>query len=64
MADVERHIKMTVRLSKDEEAIRDLLEVHLGTDGNSVMRQGMLDLARREGIKPPETTKRARPRKA
>lgn len=50
MADVERHKKMTVRLSDDEEAMRDLLEVQLGTDGNSVMRQGMLEIARRLGF--------------
>jgi hypothetical protein len=50
MAATERNIKMTVRLTRDEETIRKLLEVHLGTDGNSVMRQGMLDLARKEGV--------------
>lgn len=50
MADVERHKKMTVRLSDDEEAMRDFLEIHLGTDGNSVMRQGMLEIARRLGF--------------
>lgn len=47
-----RPVKMTVRLSADEEKIRKLLETHLGVDGNGVMRHGMLDLARREGIVP------------
>ena len=57
-----RPVKMTVRLSADEEKIRKLLETHLGVDGNGVMRHGMLDLARREGIKPPETEIRPDPK--
>lgn len=57
-----RPVKMTVRLSAEEEKIRNMLEIHLGIDGNGVMRLGMLDLARREGIKPPETEIRPDPK--
>lgn len=57
-----RTVKMTVRLSADEEKIRKRLETHLGVDGNGVMRQGMLDLARREGISLPETEKAPNPK--
>lgn len=41
---------MTIRLSDDEEKLRDLLADHLGIDGSGVMRQGLLKLAREEGI--------------
>lgn len=41
---------MTLRLSDDEERLRDALANHLGTDGSGVMRQGLLKLARDEGI--------------
>lgn len=44
---------MTVRLSEDEEAYREALELHLGTDGSSVMRMGLLKLGRSEGIEFP-----------
>jgi tetrahydromethanopterin S-methyltransferase subunit H len=54
MAATERNVKMTVRLSRDEETIRKLLEIRLGTDGNSVMRQGMLEMAERKGIHLPQ----------
>ena len=46
----ERPRKMTIRLSDDEERLRDLLADHLGIDGSGVMRQGLLKLAREEGI--------------
>ena len=48
---------MTVRLSDDELAIREALEIDTGGDGNSVMRQGMIDLAKLRGIKPPQKEK-------
>lgn len=41
---------MTIRLSDDEQELRDALEVHLGTDGSGVMRQGLLKLGRDEGF--------------
>lgn len=44
---------MTLRLSEHEWAIKDALELDMGTDGNSVMRQGMLDLAKLRGVKVP-----------
>lgn len=50
MHPVERPHKMTLRLSDDEEKLRDALATHLGTDGSGVMRQGLLKLAREEGI--------------
>ena len=46
---------MTLRLSDEEEQLRDALAGHLGTDGSGVMRQGLLTLARKEGIAVPET---------
>lgn len=45
---------MTLRLSDDEWAIKEALELDTGGDGNSVMRQGMIDLAKLRGIKPPQ----------
>jgi len=45
---------MTLRLSDEEEQLRDALATHLGTDGSGVMRQGLLKLAREEGITAPE----------
>lgn len=61
MAEVNRDIKMTVRLSEREEAIRDALEIDMGTDGNSVLRQGMLDLAKLRGVTPDLNKKKAVP---
>lgn len=44
---------MTVRLSEDEEQLRDALEIYLGTDGASVMRHGLLELGRANGFEFP-----------
>jgi hypothetical protein len=41
---------MTLRLSHNEEELRDALAEHLGTDASGVMRQGLLKLARDEGV--------------
>lgn len=43
---------MTVRLSDEEEALREALELHLGTDGASVMRMALLELGRARGVEP------------
>lgn len=53
---------MTVRLSDDEERLRDALEVHLGVDGSGVMRQGLLRLGRAEGFIFPLETKEPDPK--
>jgi hypothetical protein len=44
---------ISVRLSDDEVAFRELLEEQLGTDGASVMRMGLLDLGRARGFEFP-----------
>lgn len=44
---------MTVRLSDDEKDFRDALAEHLGIDGSSVMRQGMLEFGRAKGFEFP-----------
>lgn len=49
---------MTVRLSDDEEALKKKLARHLGTDDSGVMRQGLLKLARDEGITVEEKPRR------
>jgi hypothetical protein len=54
---------MTLRLSDAEEKLRDALAIHLGTDGSGVMRQGLLKLARDQGIAIPETHTRPAPKK-
>lgn len=54
MGEINRPHKMTVRLSDEELAIREALELDTGGDGNTVMRQGMIDLAKLRGIKPPQ----------
>jgi len=51
MAEIKRPHKMTVRLSDDELALREALELDTGGDGNTVMRQGMIDLAKLRGLK-------------
>jgi predicted ArsR family transcriptional regulator len=56
---------MTIMLSEKEEALRDELADHLGIDASGVMRQGMLDLARREGVTvqvAPHSPPRAKPK--
>jgi hypothetical protein len=53
MPPTERTKVMTVRLSEDEEAFRDAIAEHLGTDGSSVMRQAMLKLGRDLGFEFP-----------
>lgn len=63
MPSVERPHKMTLRLSDAEEKLRDALAIHLGTDGSGVMRQGLLKLARDQGIAIPETHTRPAPKK-
>jgi hypothetical protein len=47
---IKRPIKMTVRLSPDEEAMRDMLVIHDGTSPSDVMRTGMLEKFRRSGL--------------
>ncbi|MGI0135184.1 MAG: hypothetical protein ACREBW_09540 [Candidatus Micrarchaeaceae archaeon] len=44
---------MTVNLSDDEWDFREALEERLGTDGSSVMRQGMIDLGILKGLEFP-----------
>jgi hypothetical protein len=53
---------MTVRMTPEEESLRDSLAAHLGTDGSSVMRMALLKLARQEGITAPETVKAPHPK--
>lgn len=55
---IERNKVMTVRLTEEEEALREALEKHLGTDGSSVMRQAMLKLARDLNVEPLTQKKR------
>lgn len=62
MAQIERPNPMTVRLSDEEERLRDALELHLGIDGSGVMRQGLLRLGRAEGFTLPLTTKSPDPK--
>lgn len=50
MPPIDRPHKITVRLSEEEQKLRETLEAHFGTDGSGVMRMGMLKLAREEGI--------------
>jgi hypothetical protein len=45
-----REQRMTLRLTAEEAALRDLLAEHLGINHAGVMRQGMLELARAKGI--------------
>ena len=54
---------MTLRLSDEEEQLRDALAAHLGTDGSGVMRQGLLKLAREEGITVPEAPHKPKTRR-
>lgn len=42
--------KVGTRLSDAENAVREMLELHLGTDKSGVMRQGLLELGRKHGI--------------
>jgi hypothetical protein len=49
---------MTLRLSPSEAKIRDALAAHFGIDGSGVLRMGLLELARKEGITLPETKKK------
>lgn len=53
MPPKDRKKLMTVRLSEDEEALRDALELYLGTDVASVMRHGLLELGRNNGFEFP-----------
>lgn len=53
MPEIKRSNPMTVKLSDDERDFRIALEEHLGTDGSSIMRQGMLELGRRLGFEFP-----------
>lgn len=39
-----------MRLNDDEETILQAMEIHLGTDGSSVLRGSFLKHAREEGI--------------
>jgi hypothetical protein len=54
-----RRHKMTVMLSDDEQAFRDAIAKHQGTDASSVMRKGMLDLGRGLGLEFPLSKKTA-----
>ena len=52
---VKRAHLVAVRLSDEELRLRDLLAEHLGVNEAGVLRQGLLRLARAEGIElPPE----------
>jgi hypothetical protein len=63
MPPIERPHKIAVRLSDDEQKLKESLEAHFGTDGSGVMRMGMLKLARDEGIRIPEAKHDARPKR-
>ena len=62
MPPVDRTEKMTIRLTPDECALRDALAEYLGVNPSGVMRQGLLRLARAEGIVLPETKKTPDPK--
>jgi hypothetical protein len=53
MAPKDRPNSISVRLSDEEAELREALEKHLGIDGASVMRQGLLKLGRDEGFEFP-----------
>lgn len=62
MPPIKRPHVMTVRLSDDELEFRHALVEHLGIDGSSVMRQGMLEFGRWLGFEFPLNKKKPRPK--
>lgn len=64
MHPLERHEKITVRLSDEENSLLQQLTTHLGIDQSGVMRQGLLKLAREEGIVAREAARESKPKPA
>lgn len=62
MPPKDRSSQMSLRLSASEARIRDALATHFGIDGSGVLRMGLLELARKEGITIPETKKSPEPK--
>ncbi len=62
MSSIHRPNRRTVRLSDEEAKLTELLATHLGTDGSGVVRQGLLKLAREEGVTVPESKPKPKPK--
>ena len=60
MPPIKRKHKMTVMLSDDEREFRDEVVLQLGGDSSSIVRQGLIELGKRIGLKFP-LPKRDRP---